>query len=79
MLDKIGHRRDGTGLFLCSLAAGQCYFDTVPWGHMGVLSVLGRNNGKVRGQLKSISSTLRWASEDRIQGKGSWGRKGRCG
>ena len=79
MLDKIRHRRDGIGLFLCSSAPEQHYFDTVLWDHMGILSVLGRNNVKVREQLKSRSSALRWASEDGIQGKGSWSRKGRCG
>jgi len=46
---------------------------------MDFLSVLGRNNGKERGQLKNRSCPLQWASEDGIQGKGSWRRKGRCG
>lgn len=78
MLDKIRHCRNGIRLFLCSSANGQHCFDMVLQDHMGVSSVLGRKNRKVRGQLKSRSSTLWWASEDENRSKGSWSRKGRC-
>lgn len=48
MLDDVTQRRDGVGLVPRSSAPGQCRFDTVSWGQMGTLSVLGRNNRRGR-------------------------------